>query len=110
MNDNELIAGFMKIPSYKFGGKAMYVYADNNHRTEVDLHYHTSWDWLMPVVDKIVNQTQLFELIPQTIKINRQESLFNIFQALSTIDIKHVYTAVVEFIKWYNKKIKSLKN
>ena len=55
----------------------------------VELKYHKSWDWLMPVVEKI---EQVHEGVPQElIKL----SLF------STID--EVYNAIIEFIKWYNK-------
>jgi len=55
----------------------------------VELQYHTSWDWLMPVVEKI---EQVHEGVPQEL-INL--SLF------STRD--EVYNAVVEFINQYNK-------
>ena len=57
--------------------------------TPEEMKYHTSWDWLMPVVEKI---EQVHEGVPQEL-INL--SLF------STID--EVYKAVVEFIKQYNK-------
>tara|TARA_R110000851_G_scaffold44178_4_gene108786 strand:+ start:8066 stop:8449 length:384 start_codon:yes stop_codon:yes gene_type:complete len=53
MESNKLIAEFMGIESYKSKKYTMFVYEENNHRTDVDLHYHTSWDWLMPVVEKI---------------------------------------------------------
>ena len=55
----------------------------------MELKYHESWDWLMPVVEKI---EQVHEGVPQEL-INL--SLF------STID--EVYKAVVEFINQYNK-------
>lgn len=57
--------------------------------TPEEMKYHTSWDWLMPVVEKI---EQVHEGVPQEL-INL--SLF------STID--EVYKAVVEFIKQYKK-------
>jgi len=53
------------------------------------LDYHESWDWLMPVVEKI---EQVHEGVPQEL-INL--SLF------STRD--EVYKAVVEFINQFNK-------
>lgn len=56
----------------------------------VNLLYHTSWDWLKPVVDKI---EQLHEGVPQ--------ELINV----SLFSRQHeVYNAVVEFIKWYNEQ------
>ncbi len=53
VSNNKKIAKFMGIESYKFRGYDMFVYADNNHRTEIDLSYHNSWAWLMPVIERI---------------------------------------------------------
>ena len=85
MKDNKLIAEFMGIPSYKQGRYLMFEYADNNHRTEQDLAYHTSWDWLMPVIEEIDHL--------------QQEPVQSIEDALATRCIGDTYNAVVEFIK-----------
>jgi LPS sulfotransferase NodH len=69
---------------------AWYAYFDGNGVAVEELAYDTSWDWLMPVVEKI---EQVHEGVPQEL-INL--SLF------STID--EVYNAVVEFIKQQIKK------
>ena len=53
MEENKLIAEFMGYKTYKMNGYLNVEYADNNHRTIQDTHYHSSWDWLMPVVEKI---------------------------------------------------------
>jgi len=79
-----------------------------------ELKYHTSWDWLMPVVDKINNTTDEFG----------SEMDFQIGNGFVWVDhpignriyfsgneidhkkepmIDKVYKAVVEFIKEYNK-------
>jgi hypothetical protein len=52
------------------------------------LQYDTSWDWLMPVVEKV---EQVNEGLPQE---------FIHLSLFSTIN--EVYQAVVEFIKQYN--------
>ena len=52
------------------------------------MKYHTSWDWLMPVVEKI---EQVNEGVPQ------QMLHVNLYS-----EIGEVYTAVVNFIKAYN--------
>ena len=59
--------------------------------TENELSYHTSWDWLMPVVQKI---EQYCEGVPQEML---NISLYS--------DINEVYNAVVEFINEHNKTI-----
>tara|TARA_R110002020_G_scaffold290332_1_gene505836 strand:+ start:1623 stop:1877 length:255 start_codon:yes stop_codon:yes gene_type:complete len=77
MNDNKLIAEFME------GGKEYEV--DINTKTLKS--YHTSWDWLMPVVKKCFDTRQL-------LLISNESFL--------TMDIDVVYDRVVEFIKTYN--------
>jgi hypothetical protein len=55
------------------------------------LKYHTSWNWLMPVVERcnsIINHIEYFSRDLQ--------------RALCAADIELVFIAVIEFIKWYN--------
>lgn len=47
-----------------------------------EMKFHTSWDWLMPVVEKIGNENYL------------------------SFDIEDTYNNVVEHIKWYNEQQK----
>ena len=58
MIDNQIIAEFMgatigdryvSFPDVKIKDVGIV----SNNRSVEDLHYHTSWDWLMPVVEKI---------------------------------------------------------
>lgn len=70
-----------------------------NELENVELNYHTSWDWLMPVVHKIVADYEF----------NEQEELSDNEYRESLMDIvpfgiiSDVYESVVEFIKWYNE-------
>ena len=76
MNDNNtLIAEFMGID---------YVDIDTYLETNKELPYHTSWDWLMPVVHKIKESDLDFDVLE------------------IGLPIEDVYNAVVEFIKGYN--------
>lgn len=56
----------------------------------IELKFHASWDWLMPVVEKI---EQVHEGVPQELM---NVSLFS--------TIYDVYKAVVKYIEWYNQK------
>lgn len=59
------------------------------------MRYHTSWDWLMPVVEAIYNA----ELDEQ----NTNE-IGDITHALLDVNINAVYEAVVKFIEMYNNQ------
>lgn len=88
-DNNKLIAEFMGL-----------VVSDRDNYTselhtnvDADLKYHTSWDWLMPVVDKILDISFQDE--------GDAEDFYSIRDCMP--DINHTYKAVVEFIKQYNK-------
>jgi hypothetical protein len=87
MNDNKLIAEFMgyDISTSLRDGVECVEYADNNIRALSDTHYHTSWDWLMPVVEKIY-------------------SLDADIDFFGSINFEATYKEVLEFIKEYNDK------
>ena len=91
MNKNKLIAEFMELPTeVSKAGLLNYYHREYNSGTwyeEHELSYNVSWDWLMPVVEKI---EQVNEGVPH--------QLLNI-SLFSSID--EVYQAVIEFIKSY---------
>ena len=95
------------------------------------LKYHSSWDWIMPVVEKIstlkVNGGSIITKISSSISVSgrwtvhtcsfqTEEQIWNNryeFIANISNDYEHdgpkidsIWLAVVEFIKWYNKQIK----
>ena len=72
------------------------------------LKYHCSWDWLIPVVEKIENMEEClyFILESNTTKIVTWDGFeFNYrVDGVFKTKILSVYKACTEFIKWYNKK------
>ena len=78
------------------------------------LKYHSSWDWLFPVLEKIWSITgsrnlfyfNLEELAPD-LKIpwfyNPKHTIENQFSST----IEEVYSLIVSFIEYYNEKFKS---
>ena len=97
MKDNKLIAEFMGM---ELGhDKTMYYDdAENLHPpTPVnELKFHTSWDWLMPVIEKcLIGEAEQDEEISNT-------TIKNIYEGICNQDISYAYKSVVEFIKKYN--------
>jgi hypothetical protein len=93
---NKLIAEFMGVESYEANGYVNFIYSDDNHRTHVDLAYHSSWDWLMPVVEKIHAEGDFDDYYADDLLHNEMT------QAMGMADIKALWGYVIEFIDWYN--------
>jgi hypothetical protein len=85
MENNKLIAEFMGVD---------YVDIDTYLESNKELQYHTSWDWLMPVLKKINLQ-----LHPDTY------GAWRMISRPTEYNIENVYAQVVEFINEHNKYI-----
>lgn len=103
MTDNELIAEFMGGIYYPKGDcwafpVRMQILGGAMKCNPIHIQYHTSWDWLMPVVEKIYT-------IPRPTEeaaILSEKICEYLFSPKNSDRIGTVYRAVVEFIKWYN--------
>ena len=82
------------------------------------LKYNSSWDWLMPVVEKIEKETDaVFQIYKRAVvciydynKWQLDESLIDLrkqYNIRENTKIEAVWLAVVEFIKWYNQNKQS---
>lgn len=72
-----------------------------------ELQYHTSWDWLMPVVEKIESLSTHSVVIrkslpPTTLCVCTISNPENEFLGMNESKIEAIYKAVLEFIQWYN--------
>lgn len=114
LENNRLIAEFEGFETYEQNGYVMVHYSDDNVRTIVDTHYHSSWDWLMPVVEKINDltddwgHTHDFTIGNRMVWIDPYIGDRFFFSGDNPEDkkepmISKVYRGVVKFIKWYNK-------
>ena len=72
-----------------------------------DMEFSFSWDWLMPVVEKIEKESFNIFGEYEDVIINGCSCLIQIkdneISFIETAKIKATYKAVIEFIKWYNK-------
>ena len=120
LDGNRLIAEFMQVEIKENFHKLFYYsdqpfyYVDGKSREEVldkassYFKYHLSWDWLMPVVEKIEIQSKdLFGEYEDSI-INGCGFMiplpeFNISIA-EVSKIAAVYVGVLKYIDWYNSQ------
>jgi hypothetical protein len=97
---NKIIAEFMGYKTYEHTNSTAIRLLEENEFNSIDIghihtKFHTSWDWLMPVVDKIYN-------LPQESEDNNL--IGDITNALVDIDILECHEAVVNFIEELKNK------
>jgi len=88
MKENKLIAEFMGY-EVKHGKCYSPKYNDG---TIAPMQFHTSWDWLMPVVEKVLKM-----------KLGEEYDIRYLATHLVNTDINATYNAVVQFINQCNK-------
>lgn len=111
---NKLIAEFMGLKPQNSNDDRYFDTPDRYYKYDVgeyrisntcspeNMQYHKSWDWLMPVVEKI-EQTKMASITIHAknlahISFNYRTDIF-----FNGSLIENTYDAVIEFIKWYNK-------
>jgi hypothetical protein len=114
---NKLIAEFMGatpcIVRIKSIGDEQGYECDEYKLPISELEYHSSWDWLMPVVEKIVNEVdnemgwwEAYSEKPfgHQVEIWGRDVLEPIIRVHSkTSLLEATWQAVVQFIQWYNQ-------
>lgn len=85
----------------------------NKAGTLESMQYHSSWDWLMPVVDKIEDFLEEHSMALFNVQIEQcwceildNKTSDTIAQGEGNNKLDATYDAVVQFIKWYNKQNK----
>lgn len=98
LEGNKLIAEFMGLSycdKYQYEGW----YQNNEYNYRIcdfnSLKYHSSWDWLIPAVEKI-EHTMYVNIKGCHVTIS---SIVNVSKSTK---IEAVWIAAVAFIKWYN--------
>jgi len=103
--DNELIAIFMGFTPQKSSLGNTYTHPDLMGvygGTGMKFKYDTSWNWLMPVVEKIskISRNDYDGQARKDIQYLKQIWANTPFY----VSIERAYELVVEFIKWYNSQ------
>jgi len=68
----------------------------------MDLKYDKSWDWLMPVVEKIETMDYGFKMCRKVVEVYVDSTKEVILKTKESCRMESLFKAVVEFINWYN--------
>lgn len=114
INKNKLISVIMDVKYLDLGD--IYETKDGEILgNENDLMYHKSWDWLMPVVEKIIelgadiiisgDSTSIVKggTYDSSGDLNFNTADFETEKYEGTM-LENTYNAIIEFINWYNQK------
>ena len=107
--NNRMIAEFMglvesSIPNKYWTKKTEDGFGDGKL---IDLEYHTSWDWLMPVVYKIESLGYSVNISRIKVSINHigsEEEMFSWVCGDPSKKMEILYETLLQFIEWYNQK------
>ena len=98
LENNNLISQFMGFPYHKGSYLHPLFEEEDDWCPDVELIYHKSWDWLIPVVKKMHSMKGKDDNLTEQIKI--------VCQAVDLFEIHILYWAVVDFINEYTKNNK----
>jgi len=112
LEKNVLIAEFMGYyvkynADTSSGSKELPYYSYNKDGETTDsVYYHLSWDWLMPVLERIEAIGYKWEIGMSIISPQHYCRIWSIgtINGISALDA--TYGAVITFIKWYNQNKK----
>jgi len=109
---NKLIAEFMGAEILEMAGMVYCVFSKTKQPWVTDLKYHESWDWLMPVVEKIetvegfdMNEIQYHTESGHSMTIYMDSDDYaQQRRVYAKSKIEAAYKAIVEFIEWHNEQ------
>lgn len=105
VENNKLIAEFMGVKTQDKGPFCYQVY-DQQWAAE-GLRYHSSFNWLMDVVEKIEEGNYGFKTCRKVVEVYFDDTKEIILKTKENCRLNSLHKAVVEFVKWHNAREKS---
>jgi len=111
LEGNKLIAEFMSLKAMEVAKGMLDIKYEHNFTThgfkeqthEGCLLFHSSWDWLMPVINKAIDYGFHYQLANGEITC-WADGMYKYYAPYTSDNeiLTNCWVAVVEFIKWYN--------
>ena len=105
--NNKLIAEFLGYIDNWCSEEGFLIDPKTNYDVCIDsLQFHTDWNWLMQVVEKIESLGYWTELLGgchQEFRIGKINQIKEFINKDGSDKKEAVYNACIEFIKWYNE-------
>ena len=102
--NNKLIVEFLGYIDNGCSEEGFLIDPKTNYDVCIDsLQFHTDWNWLMEVVEKIESIGFTFETKKNWARITRKGENIILRWEEDKTKIEAVYNACIEFIKWYNE-------
>jgi hypothetical protein len=111
LEGNKLVAEFMGATKGFNSKDGEFYYLPNNVPSYLikELKYHSSYDWIMPVVQKIINLGWQFQL--NSYGISNSAEFIKTGSYIKNTDwstpLLATYNVVIDFIKWYSNSDKT---
>lgn len=111
IENNKIIAEFLGYELEETMNEKVFVYAipTTNNNTDFfkpnELLFHSDWNWLMKVVEKIESLDYNFNITSgDATALHYHCAIYqtSIYRIDGTTKIQATYETVIEFIKWYN--------
>ena len=110
IENNRLIAEFLGYNEEIVNDEVYFTLPDMlESLSDEELHYHSDWNWLMEVVEKIESINFVVNIREGHVSILNNGSKPPFYTKSDFVEESKkeaVYNTCIEFIKWYNKQYK----
>jgi len=106
LENNKLIAEFLgaTFKENEFYFPAIVFKTGKNYFENHELKFHSDWNWLMEVVEKIESLDYSFQILKNGWVVINDDDNEEVLESFGESKLNAVYGGCVEFIKYYNEQ------